>query len=64
MLSVVDAYTRKCFLDVDTGFASRRVTRVLDAIDSAWRGHVYDLHATVGIEHDHSELGRGREGKP
>ena len=31
VLSVVDAYTRECLvLDVDTSFASRRVTRVLD----------------------------------
>jgi putative transposase len=33
VLSVVDAYTRECVsLEVDTSFASRRVTRVLDAI--------------------------------
>ena len=33
MLSVVDAYTRECLaLEVDTSFASRRVTRVLDQI--------------------------------
>jgi putative transposase len=33
VLSVVDAFTRECLaLEVDTGFASRRVTRVLDAI--------------------------------
>ena len=33
VLSVVDAYTRECWaLEVDTSFASRRVTRVLDAI--------------------------------
>lgn len=33
MLSVVDAFTRKCLaLEVDTGFASRRVTRALDEI--------------------------------
>jgi putative transposase len=32
VLSVVDAYTRECLvLEVDTSFASRRVTRVLDA---------------------------------
>ena len=31
VLSVVDAYTRECLaLEVDTSFASRRVTRVLD----------------------------------
>lgn len=33
VLSVVDVYTRECLaLEVDTGFASRRVTRVLDEI--------------------------------
>ena len=33
VLSVVDAYTRECSaLEVDTSFASRRVTRVLEAI--------------------------------
>jgi putative transposase len=33
VLSVVDAYTRECLaLEVDTSFASRRVTRVLDRI--------------------------------
>jgi putative transposase len=33
VLSVVDTYTRECLaLEVDTSFASRRVTRVLDAI--------------------------------
>ena len=33
VLTVVDAYTRECLaLEVDTSFASRRVTRVLDAI--------------------------------
>ncbi len=32
VLSVVDAYTRECLaLEVDTSFASRRVTRVLEA---------------------------------
>jgi hypothetical protein len=31
---VVDAYTRECLgLEVDTSFASRRVTRVLEGID-------------------------------
>ncbi len=35
VLSVVDAYTRECLaLEVETSFASRRVTRVLDAIVS------------------------------
>jgi len=33
VLSVVDRYTRECLaLEVDTGFASRRVTRVLDEV--------------------------------
>src|SRR5256885_6047226 len=33
VLSVVDAFTRECLaLEVDTSFASRRVTRVLEAI--------------------------------
>jgi putative transposase len=33
VLSVLDAYTRECLaLEVDTSFASRRVTRVLEAI--------------------------------
>ena len=33
VLSVVDAYTRECLaLEVDTSFASRRVTRVLEAV--------------------------------
>jgi putative transposase len=32
VLSIVDAFTRECIaLEVDSGFASRRVTRVLDA---------------------------------
>jgi len=35
VLSVVDAYTRECLaLEVDTSFASRRVTRVLEQIAS------------------------------
>lgn len=33
VLSVVDAFTRECLaLEVDTSFASRRMTRVLDEI--------------------------------
>jgi len=33
VLSVVDTYTRECLaLEADTGFASRRVTRVLDEV--------------------------------
>ena len=38
VLSVVDAFTRECLaLEVDTSFASRRVTRVLDE-SSQWGG--------------------------
>ena len=38
VLSVVDAYTRECLaLEVDTSFASRRVTRVLER---SWRHEV------------------------
>jgi putative transposase len=33
VLSVIDAFTHECLaLEVDTGFASRRVTRVLDEV--------------------------------
>jgi putative transposase len=33
VLSVIDAFTRECLaLEVDTGFASRRVTRVVDEV--------------------------------
>ena len=40
VLSVVDAYTRECLaLEVDTSFASRRVTRVLDAIVAEYDDH-------------------------
>jgi putative transposase len=38
ILSVIDTFTRECLaLEVDTSFASRRVTRVLDQI-IGWRG--------------------------
>lgn len=38
ILSVIDTFTRECLaLEVDTSFASRRVTRVLDQI-IRWRG--------------------------
>ena len=48
VLSVVDAYTRECLaLEVDTSFASRRVTRVLDAI-MAERGQPRRSAATTG----------------
>jgi putative transposase len=50
VLSVVDAYTRECLaLEVDTSFASRRVTRVLDAI-IAQRGMVGAIRCDNGPE--------------
>ena len=50
MLSVVDAYTRECLaLEVDTSFASRRVTRVLDAI-VAERGQPLAIRCDNGPE--------------
>jgi putative transposase len=50
VLSVVDAYTRECLaLEVDTSFASRRVTRVLDAI-IAQRGMVGTMRCDNGPE--------------
>jgi putative transposase len=50
VLSVVDAYTRECLaLEVDTSFASRRVTRVLDAI-IAERGIAGALRCDNGPE--------------
>ena len=50
MLSVVDAYTRECLaLEVDTSFASRRVTRVLDAI-IAQRGMAGAIRCDNGPE--------------
>ena len=49
-LSVVDAYTRECLaLEVDTSFASRRVTRVLDAI-VAERGQPLTIRCDNGPE--------------
>ena len=43
VLSVVDAYTRECLaLEVDTSFASRRVTRVLDGDRGRARAAVGD----------------------
>ncbi len=48
VLSVVDAYIRECLaLEVDTSFASRRVTRVLDGI-VAERGQPWRSAATTG----------------
>ena len=50
VLSVVDAYTRECLaLEVDTSFASRRVTRVLDAI-TAERGIAGAIRVDNGPE--------------
>jgi putative transposase len=50
VLSVVDAFTRECLaLEVDTSFASRRVTRVLDAI-IAERGRPAAIRVDNGPE--------------
>ena len=50
VLSVVDAYTRECLaLEVDTSFASRRVTRVLEAI-IAERGRPQVIRCDNGPE--------------
>jgi putative transposase len=50
VLSVVDAYTRECLaLEVDTSFASRRVTRVLDQI-IAQRGQPQSIRCDNGPE--------------
>jgi putative transposase len=50
VLSVVDAFTRECLaLEVDTSFASRRVTRVLDAI-IAERGMARAIRVDNGPE--------------
>jgi putative transposase len=50
VLSMVDAYTRECLgLEVDTSFASRRVTRVLDAI-VAERGQPLTIRCDNGPE--------------
>ncbi|MGH9544591.1 MAG: IS3 family transposase [Terriglobales bacterium] len=50
VLSLVDAYTRECLaLEVDTSFASRRVTRVLDAI-VAERGQPQAIRCDNGPE--------------
>ena len=50
VLSVVDAYTRECLaLEVDTSFASRRVTRVLEAI-VAERGQPQAIRCDNGPE--------------
>jgi putative transposase len=50
VLSVVDAFTRECLaLEVDTGFASRRVTRVLEGI-IAYRGRPQAIRSDNGPE--------------
>jgi putative transposase len=50
VLSVVDAYPRECLaLEVDTSFASRRVTRVVDAI-VAERGQPLAIRCDNGPE--------------
>ena len=50
VLSVVDAYTRECLaLEVDTSFASRRVTRVLDEI-AVHRGRPLSIRCDNGPE--------------
>jgi len=50
VLSVLDAYTRKCLgLEVDTSFASRRVTRVLERL-IAERGRPESLRCDNGPE--------------
>ena len=50
VLTVVDAYTRECLaLEVDTSFASRRVTRVLEAI-IAERGQPLAIRCDNGPE--------------
>lgn len=50
VLSVVDAYTRECLaLEVDTSFASRRVTRVLEVI-MAERGQPLAIRCDNGPE--------------
>ena len=50
VLSVEDAYTRECLaLEVDTSFASRRVTRVLEAI-IAERGQPLAIRCDNGPE--------------
>jgi len=47
-LSVMDVYTRECLaLEVDTSFASRRVTRALEQI-VAERGVPAAIRAVVG----------------
>ena len=50
ILSVIDTYTRECLaLEVDTSFASRRVTRVLEQI-IRWRGLPQSIRCDNGAE--------------
>jgi putative transposase len=50
VLSIVDRFTRECLaLEVDTGFASRRVTRVLDSV-IAQRGRPTAIRCDNGPE--------------
>lgn len=50
VLSVIDTYTRECLaLEVDTSFASRRVTGALDRI-IAWRGQPQSIRCDNGPE--------------
>ena len=50
MLSVIDTFTRECLaLEVDTSFASRRVSRVLERI-IAWRGQPQSIRCDNGPE--------------
>jgi putative transposase len=63
VLSVVDAYTRECLaLEVDTSFASRRVTRVLEGI-VAERGQPQAIRCDNGPERQ-IELVHIQPGKP
>ena len=60
VLSVMDACTRECLaLEVDTSFASRRVTRVFDAI-IAERGQPRRSAATMGRSSPAAIFWRGR----
>lgn len=56
VLSIADAFTREC-LEVDTGFASRRVTRVLDEV-IAQRGLPQAIRCDNSPELRHIQPGR------
>jgi putative transposase len=50
ILNVVDTFTRECLaMEVDTGFPSRRLTRVLDQV-IAWRGAPKSIRCDNGPE--------------